>query len=340
MLSSIRPAGATWAWTAFARGAASEAARNVRLVTISVLYRALRPAATYRDLGFMSEARQVRRGRSWFTSLVQVVGLGLLGYAAVMFFAQRRMAFPGTSRESARTTASAPAGVAQVWLEPSFGRVEAWFFESDGDGPEPTVVFAHGNGELIEDWQDEMEGLRRAGVNALLVEFPGYGFSEGEPSREALREAFAEAFDWLVEDAHVAPERFVAYGRSIGGGAAADLAIDRPVGALALQSTFTSTAAMAREMLLPGFLVRDRFDNRRAVADFSGPVLLLHGLDDDVISYSHALGLAGARDGLEVVDIDCAHNDCGPEWPGIVSTLTDFLALHGLLDRSVGRGSG
>jgi len=269
---------------------------------------------------------------------VKVSGLGLLGYAMLMFVAQRRLVFPGTSRELARATATVPPGVAQVWLEPSLGRVEAWFYEAGEGGLKPTVVFAHGNGELIEDWLEAMERLRAEGINVLLVEFPGYGFSEGKPSREALRETFSAAFDWLVEETDVDAQRIVAYGRSIGGGAAADLARDRPVAALILQSTFTSAAAMAREMLLPGFLVRDRFDNRRAVSAFVGPVLLMHGVDDDVISYAHAQGLASAREGLGVTLIDCAHNDCGSEWPHIVSTLTHFLASNGLLGGVDGRG--
>ena len=279
----------------------------------------------------MSEASGASPWVPWALFGIKVLGSGLFGYTILMFAVQRRVAFPGASRESERPNASAPAGVTQLWLEPSFGRVEAWFFEVGGAGAVPTVIFAHGNGELIDDWQDQMEGLKAGGVNALLVEFPGYGFSEGQPSRAALRETFSQAFDWLVEQTDVDSERIVAYGRSIGGGAAADLATDRPVGALVLQSTFTSTAAMAREMFLPGFLVRDRFDNRRAVSDFVGPVLLLHGVEDDVISYAHAEGLAGAREGLEVTDIDCAHNDCGSEWPGIVQTLTDFLGANGLL---------
>lgn len=263
--------------------------------------------------------------------LVKVAGLGLLAYGLVMFVAQRSLVFAGASREPPRAAASAPAGVMQVWLEPSFGRVEAWYFAAAGDAPGPTVVYAHGNGELIEDWQGEMEGLRARGVSSLLVEFPGYGFSEGEPSREAIRETFTAAYDWLVRETGAEAERIVAWGRSLGGGAAADLAMDRPVGALALQSTFTSTAAMAREMLLPSFLVRDRFDNARAVAEFGGPVLLMHGRADDVISYDHAEGLASVREGLEVIDIDCAHNDCAAQWPSIMATLTDFLGAHGLL---------
>lgn len=300
---------------------------------MTVRYRGLRSVATIHDLRCMQRRRGTEPwGSRMLLNLIRVVGLTLLGYAVVMFALQRRIAFPGALRSSPRATASAPAGVEQVWLDASFGRVEAWFFETTESGSAPTVVFAHGNGELIEDWQGEMRSLTAAGVNALLVEFPGYGFSDGKPTRATLRETFGDAFDWLVEHGHVDAERIVAYGRSIGGGAAADLARDRPVRALALQSTFSSATAIARELLVPGFLVRDRFDNSRAVAEFSGPVLLMHGPADDVIPYAHAERLARAREGLEITDIDCAHNDCASQWPTIVSSLAGFLRANGLFE--------
>jgi len=242
------------------------------------------------------------------------------------------MAFPGTQRDSPRPTASAPPDVTQVWLEASFGRVEAWFFDAGGDVHRPTIIFAHGNGELIEDWHAAMERLVVAGPNALLVEFPGYGHSRGRPSRSALRETFTLAFDWLVARDDVDADRIVAHGRSLGGGVAGDLALDRPVRALVLQSTFSSANAFAREHFFPGFLVRDRWDNRRAVSDFSGPVLLMHGIRDDVIPYTHAKALAAAREGLDIIELDCAHNDCGPAWPEIVASVTAFLRSHALLD--------
>ncbi len=269
----------------------------------------------------------------------RVLALAILGYFALMFTLQRRMAFPGTSRDSPRLTASAPPDVTQVWLEASFGRVEAWFFSAEGatgavgDVARPTIIFAHGNGELIEDWQSEMERLAAAGLNALIVEFPGYGHSEGKPSRSTLLETFTKAFDWLAARDDVDADRIVAHGRSLGGGVVGDLALNRPIGALVLQSTFSSASAVAREMFVPGFLVRDRFDNRRAVSEFSGPVLLMHGLRDDVIPYAHAEALAAAREGLDITELDCAHNDCAPEWPRIVASLTAFLRSHALLDR-------
>ncbi len=225
-----------------------------------------------------------------------------------------------------------PEGVAQVWLETSFGRVEAWFFNAERGVPGPTILFAHGNGELIEDWESEMRRLAEAGVSALLVEFPGYGHSDGKPSRATLRETFTLAFDWLVARDDVDPDRIVAFGRSMGGGAAGDLSLDRPVRALVLQSTFSSAAAIARESMVPGFLIRDRFDNRQAVARFKGPILLMHGIDDDVIPYSHAETLARAREGLRIHQIDCAHNDCAREWPTVLEYLTEFLKSNAILE--------
>ena len=262
----------------------------------------------------------------------RVLALAILGYFVLIFALQRRMAFPGTLRDSPRPTAFAPPGVTQMWLEASFGRVEAWFFSAEGDVHRPTIIFAHGNGELIEDWRSDMERLAAAGLNALLVEFPGYGHSRGKPSRSTLSETFTLAFDRLAARDEVDADLIVAHGRSLGGGVAADLALNRPIRALVLQSTFSSASAFARENFVPGFLVRDRFDNRRAVSDFSGPVLLMHGIRDDVIPYAHAEALAAAREGLDITELDCAHNDCAPEWPEIVASLTAFLRSNALLD--------
>jgi len=264
-------------------------------------------------------------------TLVRATGLALFIYGVLLFAMQRRIAFPGTSRASPRPSATAPAGLTQLWLSASFGRVEAWFIPAADPAAAPTVVYAHGNGELIEDWRAAMSEVARAGVNALLVEYPGYGHSEGRPTRATIRETFGLAYDWLVSEGAVDTTRIVAYGRSIGGGAATDLARDRSVRALVLQSTFSSTMRMAHEILAPGFLVRDRWDNARGVAEFGGPVLLMHGPADEVIAFAHAQTVARARPGLAVTPIPCGHNDCLDVWPSIVDVLTTFLRANGLL---------
>ena len=131
--------------------------------------------------------------------ILRTVGVALLLYGLLVFVAQRRVAFPGTAREAPRPRTNVPTGITQVWLAASFGEVEAWLIRASDPGA-PTLVFAHGNGELIDDWQQAMRDVARAGANVLLVEFPGYGHSEGRPTRATIRESFQLAYDWVVAE--------------------------------------------------------------------------------------------------------------------------------------------
>ncbi|MSR19898.1 MAG: hypothetical protein EXR91_02830 [Gemmatimonadetes bacterium] len=113
-------------------------------------------------------------------ALVRSVGLALLIYGVLMFALQRRLAFPGASRESLRATATEPPGVTQAWLDASFGSAEAWFFGAPARATAPTIVFAHGNGELIEDWESAMERVARSGVVRVSFSGPSSGIFEGK----------------------------------------------------------------------------------------------------------------------------------------------------------------
>jgi hypothetical protein len=94
-----------------------------------------------------------------------------------------------------------------------------------------------------------------------------------------------------------------------------------------LESTFTSVRAIAARFGLPGFLVRDPFDNRSVVAAFAGPILLLHGEHDEVIASAHARALHAAAGTSELQLAPCGHNDCPRPWPSVGR----FLAHHGIL---------
>ena len=123
------------------------------------------------------------------------------------------------------------------------------------------MLFTHGNGELIDYWPEEFDEPRRWGVGVLLVEYPGYGRSDGTPSETSITEGMLAAYDWARQQAHIDASRIIPYGRSLGGGAAAILSVERPVPALILESSFSSVAAFASGFGAPRFLVRDHFDS-------------------------------------------------------------------------------
>ena len=249
-----------------------------------------------------------------------------LGWATLLFVMQRRMMFPGEALSQSTTIGDGiPNGAEQLWIPFSQGRVEAWFMSERSAGPSPAVIFAHGNAELIEHALPEARSLGDLGLSVMLVEYPGYGRSDGRPSRRSVSEVFLAAYDWLATRSDVDRERLVGMGRSLGGGAITDLARERPLHALVLQSTFTSAAHFAKRYFVPGVLVRDRFDNLEVLRSFTGPVLLVHGKRDEMISHSNSERLAHAGASAELLSLECGHNDCPPDWEAYLAELRGFL---------------
>jgi uncharacterized protein len=257
---------------------------------------------------------------------VLVAAALLAAYWALVFFAQRSMLFPAPRFAGAPPR---PAFAEQMWLTTSFGRVEAWFLPPLGveGGPSPLFLFTHGNGELIDFWPEEFEEPRQAGIGVLLLEYPGYGRSDGSPSEVSITESALAAYDWAQQQPQIDKSRIIPYGRSLGGGAAAILATKRAVPALILESSFSSVAEFAAGFGAPRFLVRDPFDSVAALKAFKGPVLILHGDRDDIVPPAHARVLASAAANPTVKFLPCGHNDCPRPW----SEVRAFLEQHGLM---------
>lgn len=263
--------------------------------------------------------------RSSLLSLLALAALVVAAWWLLAFFAQRGVMFPTSAIAPAPKAQLARLGGEGVWLELAGGRVEAFFLPGRAAGG-PLLLFAHGNAELIDHWAEAWEAIRERGASLLLVEYPGYGRSEGAPSEASIRDAMVAAYDWAVSRG-IAPGRIVGWGRSLGGGALCALARERPLSALILESTFTSASSMAASLGVPGFLVRDPFDNLSLVREFRQPLLLLHGERDRVIPVRHADALSEAASGAELVLMQCGHNDC----PRPTDTVLGFLSANGLL---------
>ncbi len=245
-------------------------------------------------------------------------------WAVIVWFAQRSMLFPAPPAGYADPTAVKRVGGSVQWLDLPFGRVESWWLPALDAAPaeraRPLVIYAHGNGELIDFWPDEFATLRRAGLHVLLVEYPGYGRSEGTPSAASVKATMLAAYDRTAVDPRVDRNRVVAMGRSLGGGVAAQLASARPLAALVLESSFTSVADLARRFAVPAWLIRDRLDSAAVLRSFGKPVLVVHGRQDTIVPVAHGRQLAAIARG-ELHEFDCGHNDCAPQW----ELVLDFL---------------
>lgn len=262
--------------------------------------------------------------------VVVAVALGLVGvaiaYVGAMALLQRRILFP---RPTVSGAPARPQDALQVWLPTPAGQVEAWYLPPTGASfaPAPAIMFFHGNGELIDFWPAEFAEPRRWGVGVLLVEYPGYGRSSGEPTEETITRAALAAYDWTQTRATIDAHRIIVYGRSLGGGAAAILAARRRTAALLLESTFTSVRSFAHDFWAPELIVRDPFDTLAVPGAYEGAVLILHGERDELVPVHHAEALARAARHSELELVPCGHNDCPAPWPRV----RRFLVERGII---------
>lgn len=244
---------------------------------------------------------------------------------------ERLMLFPGQLLRAPSGDPQVP-GLERMSIESDEGAIEAWFLPpmpASGDR-QPAVVFAHGNGELIDEWAEALAPYRHRGVGVLLPEYRGFGRSAGTPSETAIAADFVRFYDLLAARHDVDASKIVFHGRSLGGGAVCALAAKRPPVGLVLESTFTSVVDVARGWGVPRFLLTNHFDNETVVRSFPHPVLILHGRRDRVIPYSHAQGLARAAREAKLVTYDCDHNDMRRPSDGYWSEIDAYLKLVGV----------
>jgi len=259
-----------------------------------------------------------------------------LVYCGFLFLIQRHILFPRYLIETP-SKGEDHLFMEKIWIKTSFGKTEAWFLPPDSINkkePSPAVIFAHGNGELIDFWPDELKRFHHFGIGVMLLEYPGYGRSEGMPSQKSITETFNNAYDILIERKDVDPAKIILFGRSLGGGAMCTLAAVRPSAALILMSTFTSARSFAKKYFAPGFLVRDPFNNLAVVRNYPKPVLVFHGKFDEVIPYSHGLALYKSAPRATMITYESGHNDCPPNWEMFWRDIEAFLHDSGIITSS------
>ncbi len=260
-----------------------------------------------------------------------LIFLAMAGCATVASL-QDELIFPNAAEgPMARPT---PPGATEHWFEARDGsRVEGWLFLPPGASPQapaPAVIFFHGNSDYIETKLEYPQFYIEHGMACLMVEYRGYRRSTGTPTEAALAEDADGFFDWLVARPDIDPTRIVAHGHSLGAAIAAGLATRRPLRALVMVSAFRSLPIMMGRYYVPGFLADGRFDNEAAVQSYQGPILFVHGENDEIVPVAQGrrlAALAGDRARLVVMTPD--DHDVPWDWNAFSATLMQFYRDNG-----------
>ncbi|MEX2374086.1 MAG: alpha/beta hydrolase [Dehalococcoidia bacterium] len=275
-----------------------------------------------------------RNSRQRMRRIVMFLVIGLMMSAFTACGLQRSVLFPRHAVQFDPNTMPPTGG--ERWTHDTLaGEVEAWFLPSEvasADCPAPAVIFAHGNGEVIDRWPAKLEHYRRMGISVLLPEYRGYGRSAGSPSEEAILADFEVFYDQLAARPDVDDGRIVFHGRSLGGAVLGTLSTRRKPAALITESSFTSVTALARRFGIPRSFVSDRFEAIDAVRQYEGPMLILHGRNDSMIPVAHAHQLHEAVPQSELILYPTDHNDPMPQ-PDYWNAIEAFLQHASIIQK-------
>ena len=252
---------------------------------------------------------------------IKLLLCGVLAGAAALWMGQARLVF-----EPYAPLVSADVAHEEVEIPMPGGRVTGWWIPSAAPDAK-TVLYLHGNDDNVTTSVKEIAPLQELGYSVLLIDYRGFGRSDGAfPTERAVYEDASAAWNFLVSEMKVKPQDLYIYGHSLGGAIAIELANRHPESAgLIVESSFTSIYDMARldprYLLLPlNPLLNQRFDSAAKVVSLKLPVLYLHGTADEVVPFDMGKRLFSSTPAAQFVAIQGGRHDHDAAGAAVIRT--------------------
>ena len=200
----------------------------------------------------------------------------------------------------------------------------------------PVLLFFHGNGEIVSDYDDLAKFYNDIGINFLVVDYRGYGGSTGTPSVASMMKDCHNIFDFLT--AYMQKNNLTGplciMGRSLGSASAIELGAKRAdeLNCLIIESGFARISPLLKKLGVDpefiGFKEGQMCENVDKIKIFSNPCLVIHAEFDHIIPFSEGKALYDAcgssnKTLLEIKGAD--HNDIF--FQGMASYLDHIKAI-------------
>jgi fermentation-respiration switch protein FrsA (DUF1100 family) len=161
-------------------------------------------------------------------------------------------------------------------------RLSALFFPSPTANQ--TIILFHGNAEDIGELKYFCKVLSKNGFSMLVFDYRGYGTSEGVSTEENAYRDAQSVFDYAKNSLRIPPEQIILLGHSLGGAIAIDLASKQHCGGLIVESSFVSASRVVTGARIFPF---EKFRSLEKIEKVIVPVLVIHGINDEVIAFWH-----------------------------------------------------
>jgi hypothetical protein len=233
-----------------------------------------------------------------------------------------------------------------------------WFIPAEGHASgagggaaalAPTILHVHGNAGNVESHLWFSEFLPRAGFNLFLFDYRGYGESGGHPRRrDDLIADTSAALDAVLARRDVDPTRVGVFGQSLGGAVALNVMKARKeIRCAVIVSAFASWRSIAADALSPraepgpvarglaALCIGDHCAPVNAIARIDRPILLVHGVADEIIPVHHSRRLAAAARSARLVELaGGGHNDIRDTNPEFDAIVVRFLVKGLVVERA------
>lgn len=182
----------------------------------------------------------------------------------------------------------------------------------------PWILYFHGNGEVVSDYDAIAPLYNRRGLNLLVADYRGYGASDGKPTFTDMIGDAKLILDYVSSEKQGIGDRggWYVMGRSLGSISALELAANYPekIKGLIIESGFISVAGLIRHLGLPspGGLDLLEEEYRRLTGQIRQPALVIHGERDRLVPYEQGRELfdsLGSGNKEMVVIPGADHND-------------------------------
>jgi len=225
---------------------------------------------------------------TWTQSAGLLVFFVLVYVGFLLLFENKIIFHPSRYPEGYWNPASTGVPAQDVYFMAEDGvKLHGWFI------PAPNAVatwlWFHGNAGNLSHRLDNIQRLKPLNLNIFIFDYRGYGRSEGEPDEQGIYKDSKAAYKKVLEMDTVSVDSLFFFGRSLGGICAVETAMNYPARGLILESVFTNSADMSKQVLpfIPlGWAIRSKLNAIEKIPHLKLPKLFLHGTRDEIVPYA------------------------------------------------------
>ena len=216
-------------------------------------------------------------------------------------------------------------------------KLNGWmFYNNPKNVKSPLVIYFGGNAENSSNTmsffftQDMFRFYK--GYNVLMVDYPGYGYSEGDTGEESMFSAADDIYDWATRQSDVDANNIVVLGYSIGTGVATYCASEKNVNGLILVAPYDEAMSLYNGAINSFYgpmrsLAKYRFNSLLYAKTVETEVQVITSYDDEVIDYKLSQKLSDAFEHhkeILILDNDVSHGEYFTQYK-VMNTIYEFL---------------